>query len=360
MSSPLRAANSAVEATLARANALYTQSPKATTVLMQDGQSMLRSRALAMQAKHGGQTGRFTEAAADLLREELRLVQAYVDQRLLQLTHERAVQAIKASVDSTVALMETLEQNFEGIARPLNLAQAIDAKALKGGLPLSLLSRHETSVNRYSQAMVDRFERVIRAGVLTRMSNHQLISKIVATGRAGRVTAGGLAKDEPAWFPEPTGYMKQRYWAERIVRTETAYAYNRASSETITALGGEFGDMGKKILATFDNRTALDSIGVHGQIRRLGEPFIDGVGRVYQYPPARPNDRETVIPWRSAWPELPSTAEPSPEAVDQAKRQVAAGGSALTIEQARERRARITAEVAREVARAKSKRAKAS
>ena len=69
-------------------------------------------------------------------------------------------------------------------------------------------------------------------------------------------------------------------------------------------MADEFPEMKKKILAHFDSRTAEDSIAVHGQVRNVsgaGSLFRDGAGREYEHPPARPNDRETVIPWMDEW-----------------------------------------------------------
>jgi hypothetical protein len=316
---------------------------------MRDAGALLSKHLGVIQAAHGGPLGRFTEQNAALVRGQVKVVQEYVDQRLLGLTHDRARAAISASVDDTVLLMSTLEGHFQGISRPLNLGQAIDARAVKDGLARSLLSRHATSVQRYSTAIVGKFEAVLRAGMVTGMSNHRVISMLTAKGQANRITAKRLANKEPAWFPAPTGYMAERYWAERIVRTETAFAYNRAAQETIEGLSGEFRDLKRKILATFDNRTAPDSIAVHGQIRGINDPFTDGAGRVYLHPPGRPNDRETVIPWRPAWPELPSTRRTPPAEVALATERASSNQSALTTEQAAARRKRVAATVSAEI-----------
>ena len=121
----------------------------------------------------------------------------------------------------------------------------------------------------------------------------------------------------------PGLFVRYRSWAERIVRTETAYAYNASRMETLhEAKARDFPDLGKKILATFDPRTAADSVAVHGQVRELREAFVDGAGRVYQHPPARPNDRETVIPWRSGWQDV-AASRPEPAPVRQRARREA-------------------------------------
>jgi hypothetical protein len=84
--------------------------------------------------------------------------------------------------------------------------------------------------------------------------------------------------------------------AERIVRTEHSYALHRRQAEDFAAvMGDEAADWRKQLVATIDDRTGLDSIFVNGQRRRISEPFRDNEGRVYMFPPNRPNDRETVI-----------------------------------------------------------------
>lgn len=80
--------------------------------------------------------------------------------------------------------------------------------------------------------------------------------------------------------------------AERIVRTEAAFAANRRQ-----LLDAKAADLGlvKSLVTTFDTRTGDDSKFVDGQTRALDEPFSDNEGRVYQHPPNRPNDREAMV-----------------------------------------------------------------
>lgn len=108
-----------------------------------------------------------------------------------------------------------------------------------------------------------------------------------------------------------------RAWrAERLARTEVSHAYNGASREVLDdvargddglwlmwhehAQGPQWA--GPKDLAwrgpakPLDNRVADDSLRLHGQLRRPGEPFVDPETRqVFMHPPNRPNDRGTVI-----------------------------------------------------------------
>lgn len=316
-------ANDTVEATLDRASRLFSSGMGNTLGIMKEADADLSARLHGLVKKKGTKDLKFTEAQALLYRQQIRLAQKYLDERLLGHTHAQALKAVATGTAATVKLLTTLEKRFTGISKPLQLESQQMQDNIVRGLGSSLLRQNVASVGRYSAAMIGDFERVMRVGALSGMTQHQVISKLVAQGELGGIKAASLNAAEPAYFPKPAGYVTRRYWAERIVRTETAYAYNAANQATIsTARVTDFPDMQKKILAHFDNRTAPDSIYVHGQIRPVAGLFHDGAGREYLHPPARPNDRETVIPWRPVWHELPATAPAPPE--EQAKAIVAA------------------------------------
>lgn len=87
-----------------------------------------------------------------------------------------------------------------------------------------------------------------------------------------------------------------RFQADRIAKTETSFAFHRRwLQDANTVLGSDAQFWRKELVAVFDGRTGADSRFVHGQRRRLSEPFRDNQGRVYMMPPNRPNDRETAI-----------------------------------------------------------------
>jgi len=136
-------------------------------------------------------------------------------------------------------------------------------------------------LTRYSSAVIEEFEGVLRRGMLT--------------GKPWGDVRDELTSKSPFLQGSP------KFWAERIVRTETMGAYNRAGWESIRAADDELGDMVKILSATFDDRTGWDSYQVHGQIRRVDEAFA-WKGGLYQSPPNRPNDREVVVPHRVSWP----------------------------------------------------------
>jgi hypothetical protein len=277
-------------------------------------------------ARYGGGTARFTGAAAEAYRAQIRLMTTYVRGRLQGLTAEQAAMAVDRGLGDTIRLLEGLERRFTGIVVPLQMRQAAILDPLRNGIRASLLRQHLTSVDRYGEAMIGQFERTMRAGMMSGASQDDMIGALTGHGGPrGRVSMratvsadGTVIRLVEQDIPEGL-FRRHRYWAERIVRTETAHAYQEARIQGLyETRRRDMPDMQKKILAHFDNRTAPDSIAVHGQVRKLEDYFIDGAGRQYLRPPARPNDRETVVPWRPHWSETATTRERSPEEQRQA------------------------------------------
>jgi hypothetical protein len=346
--------NAAIELSLARANRLMLSGSGNTLAILQQADRELLDRLQWIAKKHGGPAGTYTEAHAQIYRQQIRIVTNYVQQRMLGKTDEQAREAIQLGVKQTVDLATRLEEHWTGITRPLALHSQQMQDEIVRGTGASRIRQNEASWERYGAAMTTSFERQLRVGQLMGLTHSQLIDRVVSEGAKGGIDAAVLHGQTPGAFPPPTGYVRERYWAERIVRTETANAYNSANLNTMQGFRNtDFPDMQKKILAHFDNRTAPDSIAVHGQIRPLDGYFMDGAGRQYLHPPGRPNDRECVIPWRPHWQELEAT-EPPP-IVEQIEAQQEAAGEKLPAHGVAQKRAAAigaiqTAAVARKIA----------
>ena len=117
--------------------------------------------------------------------------------------------------------------------------------------------------------------------------------------------------------------------AERIVRTEGAWAQNASAREAIDAAGEVLPSLRARwsehvdeaTLEPLDDRVAIDSIAIHGQVAEPGGLFTMPatsprgtlkepdklavperlVGRQWDHPPDRPNGRECLAPWRPEW-----------------------------------------------------------
>lgn len=239
----------------------------------------LAFRLRAAQKRRGGPNASFTEASLIAYREQIQRVIEFAKNQLRGMTSDEAFRAASAGYSMTRELFSNLEKTFTGVVVPIQLREA-SLIELRG----TLLQRHVASVDRYGDAMIRQMNRVLSQGIVQGKTQGQLVDDFVR-------------------MRGPQGlFTRYRSWAWRIVRTETAEAQNAAHIQAMTQFRDQFPDIRKKILATFDQRTAWDSVGVHGQVRKIDETFMDGAGRVYQRPPARPNDREIVIPWRPSWP----------------------------------------------------------
>lgn len=231
-------------------------------------------------------------------------------QRLGRVTVDSARDAAELGALGMYDYMQGANQVLGAQARPLGLREASMLSRAVSGVEASVLRRLATQ-QKEAEAVaedpdVDAGENIPprpmrEGGVLSRYSMatigefENLLQVAIATGKPWGDVRTELIERSPFLQGAP------KYWAERIVRTETMGAYNRAGWETIRAADDELEDMVKILSAVFDDRTGWDSYQVHGQIRKPDEAF-EWAGGFYQHPPNRPNDREVVVPHRMAWP----------------------------------------------------------
>jgi hypothetical protein len=108
------------------------------------------------------------------------------------------------------------------------------------------------------------------------------------------------------------------YQAERIVRTETAWAFNATQADGMVDAASELDDLymrwsehvDDETGEPLDDRVAADSLALHGQVVRPGGEFLmpgsadvqeSLQGRGWPFPTDRPNDRACLAPWRPGW-----------------------------------------------------------
>lgn len=315
--------SAAVRLTLDRARRLMAGGHGSVLQILAAADAELSKRLLRAAKRNGGGDVTYSEAHAQVYRDQIRVVMDYAKARLSGLTDEQAQSVIAASVASLVNLATQLEERYAGVTRPLSLQSQAAQDEIVRGASASRIRQNAASWERYGASLTREFETVMRVGQLAGLTQHEMISKMVRAGAVEGIDAKSLHEKWPAHFPPPTGFVNRTYWAERIVRTELANAYNEAGLNTIQELKNtDFPDMQKKILAHFDNRTAPDSVAVHGQVRPTDGYFVDGAGRRYLRPPARPNDRETVIPWRIHWQEVDETKQPPEQEVEKAVEEI--------------------------------------
>lgn len=220
----------------------------------------------------GGPDATFTAASAVAYRQVSQRSVLALMARLFRLLGSSGVITMSAALRRHAEMVRDMDAIHLGRSRPRRITTAAMMSQALRGTKASLLGQHQSSVQSYGRQMISGMEKTMRTGMLNGKSQYEMVGELAP-------------------------YTRERWRAWRIVRTENANAYNAVTQAVLEEdrRGGE--DTLKKILAHFDDRTAPDSVYVHGQIRPVDGLFVDGAGRRYRHPPARPNDRETVIPW---------------------------------------------------------------
>lgn len=220
-----------------------------------------------------------------------------------ELLEKQREQAYAVGAKSTAEMLTHFEGGKDnGTIRPLAIREALAMKRMA-------LDEHATSVDRYGKHMIGVIRRELQSGIVRGATFHEMTDLLVGkrgprgpkVSLAATVDADGKVRRLQEGRFDKGLFVERRGWAERIVRTEGMRAYAAGADEEIARQKAHaFSDLARKIVATFDSRTAQDSRNVHGQVRDVGQPFFDGI-RTYLRPPARPNDRECLIPWRAVW-----------------------------------------------------------
>lgn len=247
----------------------------------------LNRRLREVEGLQGPGKDTFSSAQLRITLGQVEDVMAQLNRGVRGVVTDQASIAADKSARGLLQYMQKGENRFgAGRALPLEKIAVLDSAV--AGSEASVLRRLATKGK-------DKLNVLQRYGVNTIASFETELQQAMVQGTPWAEVRGNLVAQAPFLQGQPMS------WAERIVRTETMAAYNRAGTESIRAANKVLGDMVRILSATFDGRTGWDSYQVHGQIRRPDEPF-EWNGAQYMDPPNRPNDREVVVPHRVAWP----------------------------------------------------------
>lgn len=220
-------------------------------------------------------------------------------QRALGETVEDSAQQIGVHAARTLLTdAAKLEKHFSGAVISLPLLEVGRLNGLvKDQIP-SLMRAHATSMARFGAQLVGRFEGELGAAVSMGESHAKAIDRVMSVG-------------ELEWWR-----------AERVVRTEYSFMAGRsaraAADEQAEELDGDMWSRWTEHVSDdgmpLDDRVGVDSEAMHGQVAPPGEPFTQPpanrqgdavsdslVGREWNSPPNRPNDRAVLVPWRAHW-----------------------------------------------------------
>jgi len=272
------------------------------------------------QANRSGLGDRWTGQQLQVTRV---LVQQAVRELQVRLTTQLdlfATAAARRGMRDTVRMLKVGERAASGSTHVLALEDALRFDHTLNGVRSSLLRQHATSVDRYGTRMIRQFEQTMQIGMLGHKTTGQMIDDLVGHGGprgrrvslAARVLPDGSVERLVETSSKDGLFFDNRYWAERIVRTELQNALNAGAQAAVEEEQAEFPDLKRLLVETFDRRTGEDSVYAHGQIRGVNERFRDGAGREYLHPPGRPNDRGRIVPWREAWGKPKGALAPRP------------------------------------------------
>lgn len=253
----------------------------------------------------------FTSVQQRAILAQYRAMLLELQPRMTRVLGEASREAQIESIRAMVSTLAIAEIEFEGVTTPLPLTQAARMAGIIDRDRASLLRQHDVSVRTY--------------GIDSITAAEKYLGQAFAMQRSYSETVAGLS-----------GMVDQsRYRAERIVRTETSFAWNTAhatalddASELIPGLFRRWVEyVDDQTGAPLDGRVANDSLVLHGQVcftptnatMEARSTFLVGGtggfemprdgrvnaklwGRRYAHPPNRPNDRSRIVGWKTDWP----------------------------------------------------------
>ena len=253
----------------------------------------------------------FTAVQQRAILAQYRAMLLELQPRMTRVLGEASREAQVESIRSMVATLSLAELEFEGVTTPLPLTQAARMAGIIDRDRASLLRQHDVSVRTY--------------GIDSITAAEKYLGQSFAVQRSYSETVAGLFDMVD----------QSRYRAERIVRTETSFAWSAAhasalddASEIIPGLFRRWVEyVSDTTGAPLDGRVANDSLVLHGQVAFTPEgatmearsTFLVGGtggfemprdnrvnaklwGKRYAHPPNRPNDRSRIVGWKVDWP----------------------------------------------------------
>jgi hypothetical protein len=186
-----------------------------------------------------------------------------------------------------------MEKEYVGAAPTLPIDEAARFWGVIDKRRTSLIRAHEASMASYGARVTKSIEEGLGLSLATGETTEQAVDRVRAA-----------ANNE--WWQ-----------AERIVRTEQAWAFNATAADGIAEIAEDVEDLYMRWTEhvtdegePMDDRVGEDSVVMHGQVARPGGLFTmprdervseSMWGERWSFPPNRPNDRATLLAWRPSW-----------------------------------------------------------
>lgn len=260
-----------------------------------------------LAALPGGKRDKFTAHQYRLYLGQLRQGSMVIAKRLASGLGDISKKAQTEAVRDLVQDIAKLEKTFTGAEVVLPIEEAGRFQGVVSGVRESMLRNHAVSMANYSARLVKSMENQLSSSLLMGDDLGTAIDRVMNTA-------------DVEWWQ-----------AERIVRTETIWAYNATQRQGIQESAGELPDMMMRWTEHINDTTGQalddrvdgghgrieDSHAMHGQVAPPGGVFrfpssmpsgagipaklSRFVGKSWANPPNRPNDRATIAPVRPHW-----------------------------------------------------------
>lgn len=220
-----------------------------------------------------------------------------------------------ASIRHLVDEVARFSEVFTGTPQRIRLDYV---KALARGESY-IIPRIRSSLSRYSAlgdtgtSIYEDIRQRLAVDILEGSSIHETTQKLVeSAGPRGWVATRGIP-GEDLWaqleyIPEGL-FVRYRYWAERIVRTENAAAAGFVRREGLKQAAKQVPGLRRKWMAD-GSSCAVICRPLDGVISDIGGTFPTPRGSV-DHEPAHPNCTCTTTPWKDDWPDILGDLSPA-------------------------------------------------
>lgn len=259
--------------------------------LYTDAQQELERR-LASQAGRSRTT--FTIQQQRSFLAQIKQAQVELARQMAGQSAQLSAQTQRRTLQNLIRKIKAMERKFANAEVMIPIEEASRFEGILNANRTSLLKMHATSMARYGTNLIRTMEK-------------SLAQSLVRGDSVGDTIDAVMEAADLEWWQ-----------AERIVRTEQAWAYNATHAEAVKAQADETPDMMMRWTEYVsdatgrarDSRVGEDSLAMHGQLAAPGGKFTmppnanvhsSLKGKSWDHPPNRPNDRASLQPWRPHW-----------------------------------------------------------
>jgi hypothetical protein len=246
--------------------------------------------------------------------QQHRTLLAQVRQGQMEIARKMGDASAQATIDTQTDALRSLIRNVKHLEKKHGAGGTIT-------LPIEEASRFHGVIDKRKTSMLKQNKQSMAtygSGVVKKIESNLALS--LATGETTGEAVERVAK-----------VSDMEFWrAERIVRTEQAWAYNATHADGIAASAEDIPDIymrwtelvDDESLEPLDDRVGADSVALHGQVAKPGHMFkmpssatsihLDTrygkskvsaslIGKSWAHPPNRPHDRAVLQAWRPGW-----------------------------------------------------------